>query len=68
MKKCVTFLIGHWTLASACTTIAVGKSASATGSPMVTHTNDCFDCGNQKLSSALFPNDNEMAQLTYRDG
>ena len=29
---------------SACTTILVGKHASASGHPMVTHNNDCTDC------------------------
>ena len=31
-------------LTSACTTILVGKDASATGHPMLTHNNDCTDC------------------------
>ena len=31
-------------LSSACTTILVGKRASSSGHPMVTHNNDCTDC------------------------
>lgn len=27
-----------------CTTIAVGRKASSTGSPMLTHNSDCFSC------------------------
>jgi len=30
--------------ANSCTTLVVGAKASTTGSPMLTHTNDCLDC------------------------
>lgn len=40
----LTILSLLFSLSSGCTTILVGKHASATGHPMVTHNNDCTDC------------------------